>query len=153
MSSNNGQNKEAQAPTLPDPDQALQTIVTGVYQQVFFDKLASYGREPSNAADANSMLEIAGKLRVVSQDPTIKAAASKSVYGQAKEALDKLASGGRFKQAFAQEQEVAMRNAARQLAADPNLYNAVLSIKAAEANTAAQQLGVELPADDENAEA
>ena len=64
---------------LPDVQTAYNTLFDGVHQQVFFNKLASYGFVPQNEKEAAEMLELAGKLRYVEQEEEKVAADSSRV--------------------------------------------------------------------------
>jgi hypothetical protein len=57
-----------------------------------------------------------------------------------------------IKQAAAQEHDTSVLSAVEQLAQDPDIYNSVLSIKAAEAEQLAAQLGI-TPAEETTEEA
>lgn len=138
------QNK--QAAELPSPEDAYAHLFDQVHAQVFFTKVAQAGYAPRTEKEAADLLELAGKLRLVQEDPAVKQASdASSPYAVASSALDRLLGqngmDGSTKQAAAQEQEVALNQAVGMLAQDPNIYNSVLSLKAAEAQSIAQQLG------------
>lgn len=124
--------------TLPDPQVAYNTLFDGIHQQVFFNKLASHGYSPQNEKEATEMLELAGKLRFV-EDEEEKIASDESRVSGASQALDNvLGIGGG--QAKAQEEALAIKQAAAAIAEDPTFYNSVLSLKAAEAAAMAEQM-------------
>lgn len=118
---------------LPDPRQAYQNLFAGVHERVFFNKCAAAGFAPRSQEEAQYMLDTAGKLRYLSQQEPIKqAAAQDNPYYQMSSHLDAMMAqyglgGGR-----PQESESAIKAAADQLAADPVLYNSVLSLAAYE---------------------
>ena len=129
---------DQQAATLPDPDAAYSHLFDQVHARIFFTKLGQAGYTPRNEKEAQEMLELAGKLRMVRQDPAVKQAADDSGrFAQANQALDTVLGqhgmDGSIKQASAQEQDVALDQAVDLLAQDHNIYNSVLSLKAAEA--------------------
>ena len=127
---------------LPDVQTAYNTLFDGVHQQVFFNKLASYGFVPQNEKEAAEMLELAGKLRYVEQEEE-KVAADSSRVSQANVALDNVLGIPRAqeeKQAAASDELAAINQAAAQLAQEPEFYNSVLALKAAEAASYADQL-------------
>lgn len=127
---------------LPSPDKAFDTLVDNVHSRVFFNKLASQGISPQNAEEAQSLLKLAGTLRVAADDPQIKAAsASDRFAGAVNDLNDVLAANGldgNVKSAAHREHEIAVNNAARQLAAVPEIYSSVLSLKLAETAELAQ---------------
>jgi hypothetical protein len=126
---------------LPEPQAAYQTLFDEIHQRVFFQKMAAHGYDPSSPEQANQMLIDAGKLRNVEQSDHYKqAAAANDPYAQASAHLDRVL-GVNPHQKQAQEAEITMRKAASALARDPRFYNAVLSLKAHEANQFQQQYG------------
>jgi hypothetical protein len=130
--------------TLPDPQEAYAHLFTNVHQRAFFHKLASHGIEPQTPKEAQDLLELAGKLRVAAEDPSVKQAMAgdDSRFGAANAALDNLlGQEPAYKQAQAQEQTVAIKQAAAHLAQDPDIYNSVLALKVAEAEALMAQQG------------
>lgn len=131
---------DTQTNPLPEPQAAMDTLFQRVHSQVFFGKLAQAGIPVNTEKDAADLLELAGKLRSIPQTKSAQA----GIYAGASQALDHVmaANGldGNLKQAQARDQHFALGNAAAQLAQDPEIYNAVLSLKAAEAQQIAQQL-------------
>jgi hypothetical protein len=127
---------------LPAPDVAFNTLMTNVHAEVFFGKLASAGYPVNDEKEASEMLELAGKLRQVA--PAVKAASSP--YAKASQDLDKVLAArgldGGIKQATYKQREQARRQQAVKLAAHPDIFNAVLSLKSNEAAQVAQQLGL-----------
>jgi hypothetical protein len=136
--------KQAEQATLPSPEDAYQHLLSDVHGQVFFGKLAQHGFTPKTEKEANDLLELAGKLRAVQEDPRTKQAAeANSPYSQANAALDQaLGQSGFKKQASAQEQDLALDQAAQKAASDPDIYNSILSLKAAEAQGIREQMGL-----------
>lgn len=140
-----------QNPVLPDAQTAYNNLFNAVHQQVFFNKCAAAGLYPRNPAEAQYMLNTAGKLRLLEQEVGVKQADDfNSPYAQADQLLDNVLAqhglGGGIKQAQADEQEMAIRQAALDLCADPTLYNSVLALKVAEANQIQEQLQQRQPA-------
>ena len=129
---------------LPTPEQAYAHLFDNVHARVFFGKLASFGIQPQSEKQASELLELAGKLKAAEQDPTVKAAAERnSPFAQASSDLDRqLGRMGVGKAAAAEQADIALNQAAAQLAQDPATYNAVLSLKAAEATQIAKQMGI-----------
>ena len=126
---------------LPDVQTAYNTLFDGVHQQVFFNKLASYGFVPQNEKEAAEMLELAGKLRYVEGEEE-KIAADSSRLSNATVALDNVLGIPREqqeKQSAANDEFTAISQAAAQLAEEPAFYNSVLALKAAEAAAYADQ--------------
>jgi hypothetical protein len=117
---------------LPDPAVAYQQLFDGVHAQVFLGKLASYGIQPTTEKEAADLFTLAGKLRHV--EGAEKQAAAHSRFGGAVSALDSVlgTSPALVQQQFAVRNQ-AIKQAAAELAQDPSVYNAVLSVKAAEA--------------------
>ena len=119
---------------LPSPVDAYNTVFQNVHAEVFFQKLASYGIEPQTAQDAHDLLELGAKLSVLPDAPEDRPFAKYS------SALDSMlnqsgVNAGQQKQANTQ----AVYNAATQLAQQPEIYAATVSLKKAEAELTAQQ--------------
>ena len=124
------------AASLPEPQDAYNKLYQDVHAQVFLGKLASYGIQPTTEKDAADLFAIAGQLRHV--DGSEKQAASQSRFGGASNALGTIMNqtpAGKQQAAVANQQ--AIKQAVDQLAEDPSIYNAVLSLKAAEATALA----------------
>ena len=131
---------------LPAPQDAFATLQNKVANDVFFQKLAQYGIVPQNEKEAAELIELAGKLQVAEQEQGTKTAGDQtSRYSDANAVLGNLLEsrglGNQVKSAHDQEQDMAYANYARQLAGDSGLYNAVLSVKQAQADQVAQQIG------------
>ena len=136
------------AATLPDPQAAYSHLFGNVHAQTFFGRLAQGGYAPRSEKEAQDLLELSGKLRVV-ENQQKTASAGSNPYATASAALDKAAAARGItglNQARVQEHDVAVKQAAATLMADPGIYNAVLSLKAAEAEAVAAQLGLRAPA-------
>jgi len=124
--SNNG------AASLPNPQDAYNQLYSDVHTEVFLGKLASYGIQPTTEKEAADLFAIAGQLRHV--DGPEKQAADQSRFGGASDALGTIMNqtpAGQ-QQAAASHQH-AIKSAAAQLSQDPSVYNAVLSLKLADA--------------------
>lgn len=124
------------AAALPDPQAAYNHLFQTVHTQVFFQKCAAAGFHPRSQEEAQYMLDVAGKLRAISEDATVKqAAVQDSPFYRMSAGLDTvmanygLAAPGHRPQ----DAEAGYKQAAAQLMADPNIYNSVLALKANEA--------------------
>lgn len=113
-----------------DPQAAYQHLLDNVYASTFLQKLASYGISPSTEGEYEDLFTIAAHLRVHAPE---KSAAS-SRFGMAKQALAGYTAQTPVADAVAAE---TMKSAAVELASDPSIYNAVLTLLAAENNTLA----------------
>lgn len=136
MSKNTQAGVEKQA-SLPDPETAFGNLFDGVHQQVFFGRLAAHGVAPQNEKEAEDLLLLAGRLRAAEEH---EKQAGDSRFGAPLAALDGVLGGSGFqKQAYDQEQAMAIKEAAAELANDPTIYNSVLALKAHEASVLAAQ--------------
>lgn len=116
--------------TLPNTDEAYGTLFENVHSQVFFGKLAQLGYTPTTDREAQDLLQIAANLRDVAGPE--KAAASR--FNGASQALSAVTpTSPAVVQQRKQLQDAAVKQAAAQLAQNPEIYNAVLALKAAEA--------------------
>lgn len=130
--------------TLPDPQTAYDTLFSRVHAQVFFNKCASAGIVPQTQEQAQEMLNIAGKLRMVTQDAQVKAAAAvDDPFQQMSRSLDGVISEYGLAQPSHLEVERGYKQAGDELANDPELYNAVLAMKAAEAAFIQEELAAQ----------
>lgn len=129
-------------PVIPSPDQARQEIFNNVYSSVFFQKLASHGFAPRTQDEASELLELSAKLATVA--PAVKAASAPSAFNEASTALDSYLQSqgldGRLKQAGLINRDNAAVKVARQLMADPAIFNAALVLKAAAASEIAAKI-------------
>ena len=118
---------------LPGANEAM-GVLDQVYAEVFFNKMAEYGFSPSDEKEAYSMLETAAYLDSLPEDTQTKQA-EYAPFTEANARLKEvLASHGAIDQeAEAYEQLASIKQAAYALAQNPDLYKAVLSVKAAEA--------------------
>lgn len=118
---------------LPDVGEAYNNLFEGVHANVFFGKLANNGIQPQNEKEAADLLELAGRLRGVDGD-TEKEAGDDSRFANPVGALNEVLGEtpqGQYVQA--QEEDMAYKSAAAQLAQEPVFYNSVLALKANEA--------------------
>lgn len=123
---------------LPTAEDAYAMLFRDVHEQVFFRKCAAAGFVPRTEAEAVTMLNIAGKLRAVSENSQVKAAgAQDNALVQMDAGLDRWLADNGFGPSV--PEDVGFRKAAAELAADPAVYNAVLALKAEEANNAKAQ--------------
>lgn len=124
-------------PELPAADQAYQTLHNDVYCQAFFKVAADYGVVPQSQEEAQDMLKLAANLRIVREDYQQKQA-STNRFAQINAELDQMRPG--YKQAQDNQQaDMMYRRVAADLANDPAIFNAVLSLKVAEAEQIAAQ--------------
>ncbi len=116
---------------LPSAEEAYTNLFDGVHTQVFFGKLASYGIQPATEKEAMDLLTLAGQLRHVDGE---KQAADGSRFSGAVNALESIytetPAGQAQKSASA---DLAIEKAAEELMENPEIYNSVLSLSAAEA--------------------
>ena len=116
---------------LPELETAYNNLFEGVHANVFFGKLANHGIEPQNEKEAADLLELAGRLRGVDNE---EKEAGDSRFANPVGALsDVLGETPQGKQAQAQEEAQAYKQAAAALAQEPVFYNSVLALKANEA--------------------
>lgn len=132
-----------QQAALPKPEDAYNQLFGQVHSRVFFTKLAQvYGFPVETAKDQENLLQLAGRLRHVAQAEKV---AAESPYGSALSSLDQVMGASGMDQpmraARFQEEAMSIKEAAAELATDPSIYNAVLALKAQEAEQVAQQLG------------
>lgn len=125
------------ANTLPDPEVAYSHLFDNVHAEVFFGKLAQAGISPENEKEAKDLLELSGSLRGVVQAEK-QAAEAESRFAHPRSRLEEILGshnvyGGQQKQAHDREAAMALDQAARYLMDQPDIYNSVLSVKAAEA--------------------
>jgi len=122
-------------------DQAYDTVVRGIHNRVFFDKLASHGIQPANEQEATHLLEMGEKLAQVEQS-TKEASAPVGTYAELNAALDNALVGAGLgapvKQAQEQSQMQAHQHLAEQFLQDPAIYNSVLVLKQADADSIQQ---------------
>ncbi len=130
------------APQIPDQTSAFQNLTYGVRMKAFFHKLASHGLVPQNETQAQNFLKLAEDIRYYKQHPQVK---------QASAAADPVAAAVQDLEAHMQRQGLLQKNAGDELfinriadefAADPTMFNSVLSLKVAEAQDVANQLGL-----------
>ncbi len=114
-----------QGAQLPNPADAYQTLFDNVHARVFLNKLASFGIQPATEKEAADLFMLAGRLRNV--DGAEKTAAESSRFSGAVETLDSMVNS------TPAAQHSAIKQAAAALADDPAIFNAVLSLQAAEA--------------------
>lgn len=135
-------NNQAAVNTLPDGQTATNNLLGSVYQQVFFNKCAAAGYGFRNEEEASWMLKQAGKLKMAEQRMGVGKQASDALnplYARADQALDSWMNQNGF-QNHAQEQALAIKQAAADFASDPTIYNSVLAVRAAEAEQIQAQL-------------
>lgn len=128
---------------LPDVQSATDTVFHGVHRRAFLHKLAQCGHRPETEAEADALVELGFKLASADPDSVVPAdpfdgqvAPAMGKYAAASADLDAVL--GLSKQGGDENMEAAF-----QLAQDPEIYAAALSIKSAEAEqvAAAQAAG------------
>lgn len=136
-----------QQPQLPSTDEALNLVFNQVHQRVFFNKLAAAGVSITSQQEAQDYLTLAGNLRMCQDNPAVKAAAASdegNLAGKMNDALEgvlqKLGVSSHSRQSAEKAADEQRRQWAQQLSQDPGMYNAVLSLKIAEANAVQQYL-------------
>ncbi len=133
---------------LPHPQDAYNHLTAGVRGQVFFSKLASHGYNPRNDAEAESMMKLAVKLRAAADDPRVKAAEAEDSFAQVNADLDQALEHngfGHIAKAAGENGQVedVRNNLAYSFGQNPDVYNSVLSIKAAEAQIYQEQVAAQ----------
>lgn len=135
---------------LPNPDEAFATLFDKVHAEVFFQKLASFGVYPQSREDSLAYLDLAGKLRRVEEEPAVKQANQSLVIeanGELDVALQKMGLDTGAKQAAYQEEELAIRQLAHQIAVNnPDVYRSVVSLKLASENQWTEHPGAQTAA-------
>lgn len=123
---------------LPDPQTAYNTLVRDVHAAVFFDRAGQRGRHPTTEKQASEMLQMGAKLATAFD--LEKQANDADPFAQANRDLDSaLAESGLGNVKFAAaEAEAGIDAMASQMMGRPDIYNSVLSMKAAEAAAALQ---------------
>jgi len=109
----------AHAPSLPQPEVAFQKMA-GLYNEVFFHKLAEYGLGPQNEAEAQTLLESAVSLRAQHQ----KQASTSNRFAALSHVLPGVGGG----ESYESLQEQADQSLALKLASDPEIYASLLSL-------------------------
>lgn len=114
---------------MPTIEEAQLAVFDNVYKQLFFQKMASAGFAPQTEDQAAQLLDIAAELRHV---------AVAEQYKQAGDARDFLGGALHSLQAYTGtapvEKTASYREVARNLASHPDYFNAMLALKADEAN-------------------
>ncbi len=122
---------------LPDPQTAYQTIFDGVHQRAFFHRLGQLRPEyaPQNEKQAADLLRLAGNLRLVTQEETMKtASASVDPFAAANMALESVLGQAGYGSMQQNAQAALVQQAAFDLAQDGDIYNSVIALKAHEAD-------------------
>ncbi len=131
-------------PMLPAVDAAADNLFQGVYGRVFFHKLAQAGFVPRTEAQAQYMLKVAQTVREAEEAEAIKTASdSNDPYAAAYHHLEQAVAQRGLKlpgRMDAASREYSFKQAAAALASDPDIYDSVLAVKAAEAEYYLTQL-------------
>jgi hypothetical protein len=119
---------------LPSYEDGFNHLYDNVHARVFFGRLANqYGLAPNNEKEAHDLLLLAGQLRAAKET---EKQSSDSRFGGPLQALNSLLGGSANYQS---EQNMAIKQAAYDLADDPLIYNSVLACKQREAELWAMQ--------------
>jgi hypothetical protein len=125
---------EKQASPLPNLEDAS-SVFEQIYAETFFNKLASFGIQPETEAEAIEWLKIGHQVQQL--EPQVKQANADQRRGLAFEVGDALqgilTEAGVGKEAEQREHNAEIYNVAQALAQDPDVYNAALSLKTAQA--------------------
>jgi hypothetical protein len=126
---------------LPNPNDAYGLLSSQVHNQAFFGRLGQHGISPRTEKEAADLLKMAGQLREAGFDShteKAQAADADSPITKAAAQLDQILGNPQVQQ----NHDQAVKQACAQLASDPNIFNAVLSLKAAEAEQVAAQFDI-----------
>jgi hypothetical protein len=110
-------------------DAAYETLREQIYAPVFFAKLASFGVVPQSQGEQEELYLLAEKLRQATGGSE-KSASGSGRFGDALYALENVLDTQPVSSADASQ---AIKTAAAQTAADPVIYNSVLSLLASAA--------------------
>jgi len=115
------------------PVEAAQDTLNQLYVERFFSKMAEYGFQPQTQEGAAAMLQTAVELDAVPELET-KSASQSDPFVEAYSRLQKHAQAqGHGAASREKSAEIERRNWAYACARSPEIYGAVLSLKAAEA--------------------
>lgn len=117
---------------LPSADDAFDTLYSRAYARGVLEVMASRGYPARTEKQAADLLDIAARVRAAA--PAEKEAGD--LYAEAAGDLARLTGGAPARGKEAADREAGFARAAQALAADPAVYNAVLAIKADEADSA-----------------
>ena len=122
---------------LPDIDTAASILFDRARGAAFFNKLASLGYSPNSEDEAIEYLKLAARAREI--EPQLKkAGAEGSLVKRANAALDSVM-GTSPREGQDHHKEV-MKVASAMVEQDPDLFNAVLTLKSAEADLHMEQV-------------
>lgn len=124
---------------LMDPDSAYALVHHKVYSPVFFSKLASdYGIKPGSEQEAYEMMNMAAQLREAHEQGQTKAAGQgSSLLKAAHEHLNNALASEGFD--VSQPDDGLVEKAAAEVACDPDVAHAILSMQAQAAHAMAGQ--------------
>ena len=117
--------------TLPDPTTAYNHLYESVHAEVFFRKCAAAGYVPDSQEEAVAMLQTAAQLRGLNKQAAAPTPKTSPILAL-KQAVDQ-AAGANSPRAVAAQQDYVLKQAADELLSDPNIYNSILVLKAAQA--------------------
>jgi len=135
-----GQQTNQQQVQLLDPDSAYALVHHKVYSPVFFSKLASdFGIQPQSEAEAMEMMNMAAQLREAHEQGQTKAASGGhgTMLGAAREHLNNALANEGYD--VSQPTDGLVEKAAADVANDPEIAHAVLSLQAGAAHAMAAQ--------------
>lgn len=119
---------------LPEPAAAHDHLYDRVHSQVFFGRLASRGYPVHNEKQAMELLQLAAIAR---QNGAQEKQAAESPYSGVLSAVQQVMAD-RGMQTPRVDETLAIKQAAAELAEDPDIYNSMLSLMAYEAQQAQQ---------------
>lgn len=107
---------------LPSFQDAYNTVFNSAHQNVFFSRLQAQGIVPQNEKEAQDLMMLAANLR----DAVAQEKQASSRFSTPLNVLTHVNAGP-------QDNTLLFKQAAAQLASDPNIYNSVLALAAHEA--------------------
>lgn len=123
----------SQQTQLPDERTAFDTVATKVANAVFFHKCAAAGLTPRTEEEARLMLQGSYKIAALHEHETVKAAAeAQNPFAVVNKAADGLMDRFGMGNQRPAVKEAEFRQVSRAFAQDADVYNSILSLKAAE---------------------
>lgn len=125
---------------LMNHDEAEMRLQAAIDHPVFFQKLASFGIAPQTQEEAATMIELGSGLLVAHQQQETKQASGlSSLLAKAKQNIDQTLGVSKQASAFDDRQ---VNRIADELVNNADIYNSIVSLKAAEADYVRQQYGL-----------
>jgi len=127
--------------------QSVQLLTDNLFQPVFMHRLSQYGIVPKTAEEQQQLLDLGEKLEEVAAHPAIqeqtKAASAQSPISLAAATMNSLYNDlGLSGSVQAQQDQALMQSLSKEAATQPDIANAVLTLRA---GLELAQAGVELP--------